>query len=194
MEEVSFDPGFSKCMLGVSDNVEFMYSAFVSSIGNLKQKKFQFSILFPKIQSMLKTNVGFYLGCLLWASYLKNSKTALILDNPCLNEEYNEDTAVDNVNYLIDFVCEKLNKDAKYYLNKTYTTDERYIKILNIYKDFVLLNKGFTQTKKTDEIILPENLKKLNEASLSEVENIINNTLEKKDLNILYEAYDFILD
>lgn len=193
MENVSFDPGFSGCMLGVSDNVEFMYSAFVSSSGNLKQKKFQFSMLFPKIKEMLKTNVAFYLGCLLWAGCIQK-KEATIEDNPYFDGEYNEEEVLSGVNYLIDFIENTLNKDSRYYINKTYTPDEKYIKILKTYKDFIQINKGFTKAKETKDILLPENLKELYGENLNVVLSKIDETLEFKNLNLLYDVYDLILD
>lgn len=194
MQNVTFDPGFASCMLGVSDNVEFMYSAFISSYGSLKQKKFQFSILFPKIKSMLKQNVAFYLGCLLWAAYLKNIEDGFIEDNPCINGEYNEEQSLSGVWYLIDFVSEKLNKDSRYYINKPFEADEKYIKILKAYEEFVKLNKGFVSIQNTKDILLPSSVKTPNAEGFEAIKEKIDETIKTKNLSVLYDVYKLILD
>jgi len=194
MQKVLFDPGYSECILGISDNVDFIYNAFVSSNMPLKQKKFQFSILYPKIKKMTEANVAFYLGCLLWAVYLKSMPDGVFEENPCLNMEFSEETAFDETNFLIDFISNKLEKDAKYYINAHYKKDERYIKILETYNEFLKLNKGFINTKTTDDVIIPGNIKKVNEEQIKEIKTTIDNSIKEKDLTKLYTVYDLILE
>lgn len=98
MQTVLFDPGYSDCILGVSDNVEFMYSAFVQSSMPLKQKKFQFSILFPKLKKCsLKTFLLF--GVSFVGGLSEKLKNAVFENNPCLNTEFDEKTAYDETNF-----------------------------------------------------------------------------------------------
>ena len=193
MQTVLFDPGYSDCILGVSDNVEFMYSAFVQSSMPLKQKKFQFSILFPKLKKMLSQNVSFYLGCLLWAVYLKSLKNAVFENNPCLNTEFDEQTAYDETNFLIDFIYDKFNKDAKYYINATYKKDERYITVLKTYNEFLKLNEGFKNVKTTADINLPSNLKVPSTGELKTIKQKIDEAISLKDLTKLFDVYELIL-
>ena len=193
MQTVLFDPGYSDCILGVSDNVEFMYSAFVQSSMPLKQKKFQFSILFPKLKKMLSQNVSFYLGCLLWAVYLKSLKNAVFENNPCLDTEFDEKTAYDETNFLIDFINDKFNKDAKYYINATYKKDERYITILKTYNEFLKLNEGFKNVKTTADINLPSNLKVPSTGELKTIKQKIDGAISLKDLTKLFDVYELIL-
>lgn len=193
MQTVLFDPGYSDCILGVSDNVEFMYSAFVQSSMPLKQKKFQFSILFPKLKKMLSQNVSFYLGCLLWAFYLKSLKNAVFENNPCLDTEFDEQTAYDETNFLIDFINDKFNKDAKYYINATYLKDERYITVLKTYNEFLKLNEGFKNVKTTADINLPSNLKVPSTGELKTIKQKIDEAISLKDLTKLFDVYELIL-
>lgn len=193
MQTVLFDPGYSDCILGVSDNVEFMYSAFVQSSMPLKQKKFQFSILFPKLKKMLSQNVSFYLGCLLWAVYLKSLKNAVFENNPCLDTEFDEKTAYNETNFLIDFINDKFNKDAKYYINATYKKDERYITVLKTYNEFLKLNEGFKNVKTTADINLPSNLKAPSTGELKTIKQKIDEAISLKDLTKLFDVYELIL-
>lgn len=194
MQTVLFDPGYSDCILGVSDNVEFMYSAFVQSSMPLKQKKFQFSVLFPKLKKMTEQNVSFYLGCLLWATYLKSVKDGVFEYNPCLDNEFDEETAYNDTNFLIDFIQEKFNKDAKYYINATYQTDERFIKVLKTYNEFLKLNEGFKKVKTTEDIKLPTCLKPFSEDDIKLIKEKIDEAISLKNLAKLFDVYDLILE
>jgi len=191
-KEVLFDPGYSGSVARVSGNIEYLYSAFLS-IPSLKQKKFQFSILYPKILKAIDLNVAFYLGCMLWGVYLKSLKGNKIINNPCLGTEFDDDCFYE-VDFLIKFIKEGLNRDAKYYLNKTYTANPLYISILEKYREFLLLNKGFVETQNTDDILLPLSLKSPSARAIKEIYKIIYSSVEKDDLTILFDAADKILD
>lgn len=193
MESVLFDPGYSNCVLGFSDNIEFMYSIFEEQIMPLKQKKFQFSVILPKMKSMVAGSTAFYLGCLLWAVYIKSKKGAVIEDNPCLEEEYEEEKALEESNYLYEFITKKLVKDTKFFLNKEYKAPSNYITILETYNEFLKLNKGFTNTKTTDDIIIPGNIKNVGEKELEEIKSKIDEAVNSKDLTKLFDVYKYIL-
>ena len=193
MQTVLFDPGYSDCILGVSDNVEFMYSAFIQSGMPLKQKKFQFSILFPKLKKMILQNVSFYLGCLLWAVYLKSIKDGIFENNPCLGSEFSEECAYSETNFLIELIQDKFNKDAKYYINTKYETDERFIETLKAYNEFLGLNKGFQSVKTTQDILLPSRLKNPSADELKLIKDKIDEAISLKDLTKLFDVYELIL-
>ena len=63
---VQFDPGFIQHMSAFEPNIEYVYNN-LNSFKNFNQKKLQFKMFYPKIQSLLKNYIGFYLGCILWA-------------------------------------------------------------------------------------------------------------------------------
>ena len=194
MRTVLFDPGYSACLAGISDSIELMYGAFQTTPMPLKQKKFQFSMILPKIKDMVLNNVSFYLGCLLWASYIKNFKNAEIINNPCLNTEYTEENSIEEPLYLIDFIETRLDKDSRYYINKKYEKDERFINILKTYIEFIKLNKGFVEIKTTDELILPSNIKPLDKDNLNLVKSKIDEAIKNKKFSLLFDVYSLILD
>lgn len=190
-DEILFDPGYSGSVARVSGNIDYLYSAF-SAIPSLKQKKFQFSVLYPKFIKAIDLNAAFYLGCMLWGVYLKSLKNKKIVNNPCFGTEF-DDECFFEVNFLINFINGGLNRDAKYYLNKTYTPNPLYIKILENYKEFLSLNKGFIEAEKTDDILLPKTLKSPSMEEIKEIYDAIYSAVEKDDLTILFNVADKIL-
>ena len=66
---VQFDPGFIQHISAFEPNIEYVYNT-LSTCRNFNQKKMQFKMFYPKIQSLLKNYLGFYLGCILWAVYI----------------------------------------------------------------------------------------------------------------------------
>lgn len=189
--EVLFDPGFSASVARVSGNIEYMYSAFTSII-SAKQKKFQFSILYPKFLKAIEENVAFYLGCMLWGVYLKSIQGKEIINNPCLNTEFDDESYFE-VDFLLRFVKEGLNRDVKYYLNKTYVSNPLYIKILENYREFLTANKGFIGVQKTDDICIPTALKTPSKADIEEIYNCIYSAVQNDDVSVLFNVADKII-
>lgn len=190
-EEVLFDPGYSASVARVSGNVEYMYSAFLA-IPSLKQKKFQFSMLYQKFLKAIDLNVAFYLGCLLWGVYLKSLDNKKIVNNPCIGEAFDDDAFLE-IDFLINFVKTGLNRDAKYYLNKTCTLNPLYLKVLDVYREFLSLNKGFTKSNTTSDIILPMGLKTPSGNDLKVIYDNIFEAVKEDDITILYSVADKIL-
>ena len=60
--------------------------------------------------------------------------------------------------------------------------------------EFVKINKGFVQTNNTKELLLPKNIKSLDETGCITVEEKIKEAIEKKDLTLLFDVYSLILD
>ena len=110
---------------------------------------------YPRLVHMADNNVGFCLGSLLWATYIKSLGDVKIEGNPCLGGEYDEAEAVEEADYSIAFF-DKLKKDAKYYIGEDYKIDSDNIKILELYKEFLIANKGFIDTKTTADVVLPK--------------------------------------
>lgn len=188
---IKFDPGYAPIVIEAFGQVGYTYYTF-SAIPNLKLKRLNFSHTLRKIENYLKINVGFYLGCLLWASYIKQFDEAELEGNKLLGEECNEEEYTSEINFLIDLISTQLPKDSKYYLNKTYSNDEKYLPILEAYKEFLILNNGFCNISKVNQIKLPENLKKLNKNELILVNEKIQQTIKNKDITELFEYYDLI--
>jgi len=186
-----FDPGYSASVARVSGNIEYLYDAFIN-IPSLKQKRFQFSILYPKFLKAIDLNIAFYLGCMLWGVYLSSFKGKEIVNNPCFGTEFNEDCFYET-DFLYNFIKEGFNRDVKYYLNKTYAANPLYLKVLENYKEFLSLNKGFVDTKMTDDILLPKTLKPVNKADLKVIYETICKAVKEDNLEILFEVSDKIL-
>jgi hypothetical protein len=153
-QTVLFDPGYAQHTTILSISAEYIYSQ-LAQFKNFGQKKIQFKMNYPRLIHMVDNNVGFCLGSLLWASYIKSLGDVKIEGNPCLGGEYDEAETVEEADYSIEFF-ERLKKDAKYYIGEDYKIDTLNIKILELYKEFLILNRGFIDTKTTNDVILPK--------------------------------------
>ncbi len=191
IENVKFDPGYAPIVLNALGQVGYNYYIF-SAIPNVKLKKMNFPHTLRKIEGFLKTNVAFYLGCLLWASYIKQFENAQIEGNKLLGETCSEEEYTSEINFLIDTITKELPRDCKYYLGKNYECDEKYLPILEAYKQFLILNEGFVNCSKVSQIIIPENLKKLNDEQLNLINEKINKAIEEKEIEQLFECFDLI--
>ncbi|MBQ8168105.1 hypothetical protein IJZ97_01650 [bacterium] len=186
---VLFDPGYAQHTSILSINIEYIY-ANVSRFKNLGQRKNQFKMYYTKILKLVENNVSFCLGCMLWAKYIKSLGTKNILNNPCLGGIYNEAEAVEEIDYSLQFF-DQLKKDVKYYLGLDYNVDPKYIKVLEIYRDFLTLNKGFVDTKTTDDIEFPMSLK--TPEDMEKVNSKIQEVVKSGNLVELFELYGTIL-
>ena len=116
MKKVKFDPGYAPIVIDSFGQVGYTYYTF-SAISDLKLKRLNFPHTLRKIERFLKTNIAFYLGCLMWASYIKQFDNAELEGNQLLGEECSEEEYTSEINFLIDFVSNQLPKDSKYYLS-----------------------------------------------------------------------------
>ena len=186
---VLFDPGYAQHTGILSVNVEYIYAS-ISRFKNLGQRKNQFKMYYTKLLKLVENNVSFCLGCMLWAKYIKSLGSKNILNNPCLGDVYNEAEAVEEIDYSIQYF-DQLKKDAKYYLGLDYDIDERYLKVLNVYKEFLTLNKAFVETQTTDDIKFPVSLKTPEDMEL--VNAKIQEVVKSGNLVDLFEIYGMIL-
>ena len=183
-----FDPGFIGHLSAFVPNIQLMYNT-LAQYGNFNRKKLQFKMYYPKILALLKNYMSFYLGCLLWAVYIKSFSNADINGNLCYGGAYSEAETLEEVDFIKNYL-EQLKKDAKYYIGQNFEPDERYIKILNAYGEFLKLNEGFVKVQKTDDIKLPDGLKPVK--NLDEIKKKIDESIET-DLSVLLELFDKVL-
>lgn len=153
LQTVLFDPGYARHTTILSISAEYIYSS-VAQFKNFGQKKMKFKMLYPQLVHMVDNNVGFCLGSLLWAVYIKSLGDVKIDGNPCLGGTYDEAETVEEVDYSITFF-DRLKKDAKYYIGEDYEIDSQKLKILELYKEFLILNRGFVSTNTTQDVELP---------------------------------------
>jgi hypothetical protein len=190
-KNIKFDPGYAPLVIDSFGQVGYTYYTF-SAISDIKLKRLNFPHTLRKLEKFLKINIAFYLGCLLWASYIKQFSGAEIIGNQLLGEKCKEAEYTSEINFLIDFITNQLPRDSKYYQNKNYIADEKYLPILETYKQFLILNKGFVECSKVNQIVLPDNLKKLNTPELTFLNEKIQHAIENKDITELFEHYNLI--
>ena len=75
---VLFDPGYSKYTLAFSQNIDAAYNVLFS-IKSPHQRKFKFQLVYPQLLKLLEHTVSFYLGCLLWATFITNKFSIMII-------------------------------------------------------------------------------------------------------------------
>lgn len=185
---VLFDPGYAQHTTILSISSEYIYNS-VNQFKNFGQKKMKFKMLYPQITRMVDNNVGFCLGCLLWAVYIKGLGDAKIEGNPCLGDTYNKEETVEEVDYSIEFF-DKLKKDAKYYIGADYEINPLHIKILELYKEFLTLNCSFVNTKTTADVILPEGFEIPSEENLEKIHSKIQEVITSGNLLDLTEVFE----
>ena len=81
-------------------------------------------------------------------------------------------------------------KDMKYFLGQNFAFDEKVLNLLKVYQEFLDINKGFTETKYNDDILLPEAVKTENAEGYKA---IIDDVLKTEDLSNLLEYLPTIL-
>lgn len=186
-----FDPGFVQHMSAFVPNIEYIYAG-LNRLKNFTLKKNQFKMYYPKIQSLLKNYLGFYLGCILWAAYISQLDEKPILNNLCFGGEYSEKETLSEVDFIMDYI-EQLKKDVKYYTGQDFTIDENSINILNAYREFLIVNKGFVETKTTKDIKLPTNLKTPSDKDLEEILSGIEKVIDNGKLYELFPLAQKVL-
>ena len=190
-KKVLFDPGYAPLVIDSIGQVGYTYYVF-SAVPNVKLKKINFPHTLSKINRLLKDNISFYLGCLLWGSYISQFADYQIDGNKLLGEDAKEEEYTSEINFLIDLIEIQLPRDCKYYQNKNFEVDERYLKILKAYKEFLIINDGFVNCSKTNQIKLPECLKKEKDFNL--INDNIQKALNNKKIEELLESYELIFE
>ena len=186
-----FDPGFVQHISAFVPNIEYVYAG-LNRLKNFTLKKNQFKMYYPKIQTLLKNYLGFYLGCILWAAYISQLDEKPILNNLCFGGEYSEKETLSEVDFIKDYI-EQLKKDVKYYTGQDFTINENSINILNAYREFLIANKGFVETKTTKDIKLPTNLKTPSEKDLEEILSGIEKVIDNGKLYELFPLAEKVL-
>ena len=190
LKAVLFDPGYAQHTTILSISAEYIY-ANLEQFKNFGQKKFQFKMAYPKLTHMVDNNVGFCLVSLLWAVYIKSLGNVQIEGNPCLGGEYNEAETVEEADYSIEFF-NKLKKDAKYYIGVDYKIDPKCIKVLELYKEFLMANKGFIEVKTTNDVVLPKGFKTPSKENLETIYSKIQEVIKSGKLLDLFEVFDLV--
>ena len=140
LKGIEFDPGFGPYILAFRGAVEYLYID-INKFKNLSQKKVKFMQYYKKILEIFDNNLGFYVGCLMWAAYIKTQPKQKILGNHCYGEEYNAEQNVSETKFM-KYFTQTYPKDVKYYLGKDFSFDENIVKLIEVYEEFLVLNIG----------------------------------------------------
>ena len=188
---VKFDPGIGELVVEINEYINDIYSDLLN-LHSPNQKRIKFKLYSDKIYMYMKNNIAFYFGCLLWAYYIQNSnikEPKIIEGNSFLNltpEQIEQYDYTMQVNFL-DNYFDSYERDTAYYIGRKTIIPEKWKNILSVYTAFLKLNNGFTKTKTTADIVLPDKLKNLN-LNLTEIKTLIDKTIENQDLNVLLDA------
>ena len=185
---LEFDPGFGPFILAFRGTVEYLYMD-INRFKNLSQKKMKFRQYYKRFLEMFYNNLGFYIGCLMWAAYIKTQPEQEILNNPCFGGEYNDEENTADTDFMIKFM-ELFPKDMKYFLSTEYKINEDDMKILKLYREFLVLNKGFVNSKTNADIVLPDGMKTKNTENFKD---IIDEVIKSEDLSKLVDYKNLIL-
>lgn len=188
---VQFDPGFIQHISAFEPNIEYVYDT-LSSIRNFNQKKQQFKMFLPKIQSLLKNYLGFYLGCILWAVYIKNLGDKPIIGNLCFGGEYSEKDTLEEVDFIKNYI-EQLKKDVKYYTGQDFKIEPESLNILDAYREFLKSNEGFVKSQNSSDIKLPEKFKTPSKEDLQEILQGIEKVIDNGKLHELFPLAQKVL-
>lgn len=187
-EGIEFDPGFAPYILAFQGTVNYLYMD-INKFKVFSQKKAKFRQYYKKILEVFNNNLGFYVGCLMWAAYIRTQEEQKIINNHCLGGKYNEEENTIETDYMINF-ARLFPKDMKYFMNTSFEFDSDVDKILGAYKEFLIINKGFVHAEKNTDIQLPKGLKTTVAETFKEK---IDEAINMKDLSKLLEYTDLIL-
>jgi len=190
-ETIKFDPGFNQYIQSFSVNIGYIYNEF-KRFKNFSQKQFQFQRFYATIRTILEKQIAFSLGCMLWAVYIKAQPTAELEGNHNTGTEIPQEEYCSETDFTINYL-NQLPKDTEYYLHLAYQPPESYSKIMNKYKEFIVLNNGFVNTKTNDDVKLPE-LKSVSDEDLKKIKETIDEVVLSGDIPKLLELADLIID
>ena len=190
MTEYLFDPGYSQHLVSLIFSLEDMYGD-INKFKNLGQKKFRFKQYYSGIVKLLRQNTAFYLGCLLWATYLANQEEGDIANNYCLGKEYDEAQSLIELDFLIKF-SQTFSKDTKYYMGIDYKFPEEDEALLGTYREFAVLNEGFVNIKSTSDLKLPDSLKKPSKEELETIKTTIEKVVSTGNFDLLFDIRGLI--
>lgn len=191
MTEYLFDPGYGQHLVSLIFSLEDMYGD-INKFKNLGQKKFRFKQYYSGIVKLVRQNTAFYLGCLLWAVYISNQPEGKIIDNYCLDKDFDEEKSLIELDFLLRF-SQTFSKDTKYYMNTDYKFPKEDTDMLNVYRSFAVMNEGFVKIQKNTDLKFPKQIKTPTSQELEKIKTAIDTTVRTGDFEGLFEVRGLIL-
>lgn len=191
---VPFDPGFSEISFSFIENIQIANAEFARLKAN-HQKKFWLAKFEPTIIDFLNRNTAFYLGCMLWGSFIhyrfkdspkqiEGNTTATLTE-----DEFNQLDCACEVKATLEYI-KSFERDCKYFLNRNSKLSPEITKILENYIEFASLNNNFRETLATDTIKIPEafaHFKVLSNEQLDTLYEKIKSAIESKKIENLLD-------
>ena len=166
MNGLEFDPGFAPYIMAFQGTVEYLYTD-INRFKNLSQKKIKFRQYYKKILEIFDNNLGFYIGCLMWASYIKTQPEQEILNNNAYGTSFEADRDTQEIDFMIRF-AELFPRDMKYFLGQSFSFEPWIENLLKTYREFLVINDGFVNSKNNTDIKLPQNVNQENAESFKD--------------------------
>lgn len=192
-EKVLFDPGFAPLVDDFYQSIDIV-KQIMTSVPSMHQKKFKYKMLQADIIKLVKNNVAFYFGCMLWAYYLVNNfkNEPKELEGNTFSDLSEEEKAEYDFFGEIDFITDyfaQYKKDTKYYLGKEQELPKEWFFVLQLYREFLELNNSFLKAKLTSDIVLPEKIANINVDF--DIKEIIEFSIMNKSIENLLELNIF---
>lgn len=196
-KEVPFDPGYSAISFSFIDNLEAVIEDYTKFKAN-HQKKFWLSTSESKIVDLIERSTAFYLGCLLWGSFIhlrfKDAPKPVVGSNipKMSDEEFKNFDCACEVKAILEYI-KLLDRDCKYFLKRPIKISALVVEILNNYVDFAQLNNNFRDIKTTADVNLPKFCDRFSKMTNEQLDNLreqIFAVIEQKKIELLYGLLD----
>lgn len=193
-KEVPFDPGYSAISFSFIENIESVIQDYTKLKAN-HQKKFWLATSEPQIIDLITKSTAFYLGCLLWGSFIhnrfKDSPKPITGSNiPKMSEdEFKNFDCAYEVKAILEYI-KILDRDCKYFLKRLAKIESSIAEILNNYVEFAQLNNNFRNVKTTADIKLPKFCDKFSKLTNEQLDNLcekIYSVIAEKKIELLFD-------
>lgn len=179
---VPFDPGFSAISFSFIENIRMANQEYDNLKAN-HQKKFWLMKVEPTIIDFINKTSAFYLGCMLWGSFIHyrfKDEPKEISGNNTVNlnkQEIEELDCATEVKAVLEYI-DKLNKDCKYFLNRPAKISDFVFEVLNNYIEFANINNNFINVVNTKDVKPTERFKHFENLSKKELDELCNKIYE----------------
>ena len=112
-----------------------------------------------------------------------------ILSNHCFGQKYDEQQNISETQFMKEFIT-LFPRDTKYYLGKEFKFDEKISRLIQVYEEFLVLNKGFVESEYNTDIQIPESV---NQVNAENYKSLIDEVLKTEDLSQLLKYLSEIL-
>lgn len=191
---VPFDPGYSSLSFSFMGNMIISMQEY-NALKTPHQKKFWLMKSELSLVEFIEKSTAFYLGCMLWGSYIhfrfKDEPKKITGNNTeGLSEEELKDFDCSSEVKAIREYIQSFDRDCKYFLKHPAKIKPEIIEILNNYIEFAQINNNFIDVTKTSDIKIPKaysHFEKLSNDKLDELCEKIYSVIDSKKIENLLD-------